>query len=42
MCDVTIDAMECQQRIAQKIVDGEPDHVLAVQGNQGKLEDRVH
>ncbi|CAN7153577.1 ISAs1 family transposase [Caballeronia sp. LjRoot34] len=39
---VTIDAMGCQQRIAQKIVDGEADYVLAVKGNQGKLKDRVH
>ena len=39
---VTIDAMGCQQRIAQKIVDGEADYVLAVKGNQGALEGRVH
>ncbi|WP_050810770.1 ISAs1 family transposase [Burkholderia ambifaria] len=39
---VTIDAMGCQQRIAQKIVDGEGDYVLAVKGNQGELQSRVH
>lgn len=39
---VTIDAMGRQQSIAQKIVDGKADYVLAVKGNHGKLEDRVH
>lgn len=39
---ITIDAMGCQQRIAQKIVDGEADYVLAVKANQGLLQARVH
>ena len=34
---VTIDAMGCQKAIAQKIVDGEADYILAVKGNQGTL-----
>lgn len=34
---VTIDAMGCQKEIAQKIVDGGGDYVLAVKGNQGHL-----
>lgn len=34
---ITIDAMGCQQAMAQKIVDGEADYVLAVKGNQTEL-----
>ena len=34
---VTIDAMGCQKDIAQKIVDGQGDYVLAVKDNQPKL-----
>jgi predicted transposase YbfD/YdcC len=34
---VTIDAMGCQKEIAQKIIDGGGDYVLAVKGNQEKL-----
>jgi predicted transposase YbfD/YdcC len=34
---VTMDAMGCQKAIAQKIVDGGGDYVLAVKGNQGHL-----
>lgn len=34
---VTIDAMGCQKEIAQKIVDGGGDYVLAVKGNQEHL-----
>jgi predicted transposase YbfD/YdcC len=34
---VTIDAMGCQKAIAQKIVDGGGDYVLAVKGNQEHL-----
>jgi predicted transposase YbfD/YdcC len=34
---VTIDAMGCQKEIAQKIVDGGADYVLAVKENQPKL-----
>jgi len=34
---VTIDAMGCQKEIAQKIVTGGADYVLAVKENQGRL-----
>jgi predicted transposase YbfD/YdcC len=34
-CIVTIDAMGCQTEIAQKILDGGGDYVLALKGNQG-------
>jgi predicted transposase YbfD/YdcC len=34
---VTMDAMGCQKEIAQKIVEGGGDYVLAVKGNQGHL-----
>jgi predicted transposase YbfD/YdcC len=34
---VTIDAMGCQRNIAQKIIDGGADYVLAVKGNQEGL-----
>ncbi len=34
-CIVTIDAMGCQKAIAQKIVTGEADYVLALKANQG-------
>ena len=36
-CLVTIDAMGCQRKIAEKIVEKEGDYLLAVKGNQGKL-----
>lgn len=36
-CLVTIDAMGCQTEIAQAIVDGGADYVLAVKGNQPTL-----
>ena len=36
-CLVTIDAMGCQRKIAEKIVAKEGDYLLAVKGNQGKL-----
>jgi predicted transposase YbfD/YdcC len=36
-CLVTIDAMGCQTEIAQKIVEGKADYVLAVKGNQPTL-----
>ena len=39
---VTIDAMETQTAIAEKIVDGGGDYILAVKGNQGSLEEEVH
>jgi hypothetical protein len=38
---VTIDAMECQREIAQKIIDKKADYVLALKGNQGTLRDDV-
>jgi predicted transposase YbfD/YdcC len=40
-CIVTIDAMGCQRRIAEKIVDKGGDYVLAVKGNQGALHEDV-
>ena len=36
-CIVTIDAMGCQKRIAQKIRDNHADYVLCLKGNQGQL-----
>ena len=36
-CLVTIDAMGCQTEIAEKIVEGGADYVLAVKGNQPTL-----
>jgi predicted transposase YbfD/YdcC len=38
---ITIDAAGCQRAIAQKIIDGKGDYVLALKGNQGKLHDGV-
>jgi predicted transposase YbfD/YdcC len=38
---VTIDAMGCQKEIAQNIVDGGGDYVLAAKGNQEKLYEAV-
>ena len=40
-CIVTIDAMGCQREIAQQIVDGGADYVLAVKENQGQLYDGI-
>jgi predicted transposase YbfD/YdcC len=37
-CIVTIDAMGCQKEIAKSILEREADYLLAVKGNQGKLE----
>jgi predicted transposase YbfD/YdcC len=34
---VTIDAMGCQSDIAQKIIDGQADYVLALKGNQANM-----
>lgn len=34
---VTLDAMGCQRKIAEKIAEKEADYVLAVKGNQGDL-----
>ena len=36
-CIVTIDAMGCQKKIAQRIVSREADYVLTVKKNQGRL-----
>jgi predicted transposase YbfD/YdcC len=36
-CIVTIDAMGCQTEIAQLIIQGQGDYVLALKGNQGTL-----
>jgi len=38
---VTIDAMGCQQQIAEKIVDRKADYVLAVKENQGHVLDDI-
>ena len=38
---VTIDAMGCQRDIAQQIIDGNADYVLALKGNQGTLREDV-
>lgn len=40
-CIVTIDAMGCQTNIAQLIVEGKGDYVLALKGNQGTLHNDV-
>jgi len=40
-CVVTIDAMGCQKKIAQQIVDQGGDYVLALKQNQGKLHERT-
>jgi predicted transposase YbfD/YdcC len=36
-CIVTIDAMGCQKKIAQRIIDRGADYVLPVKGNQSRL-----
>ena len=38
---VTVDALNCQREIAQKIVDQGGDYALALKGNQGTLYDDV-
>jgi predicted transposase YbfD/YdcC len=38
---ITIDAMGCQKKIAQAIIDGKGDYVLALKGNQGSLHDDI-
>ncbi len=38
---VTIDAMGCQTAIAEKIIDGGGDYILALKGNQGTLSEDV-
>lgn len=38
---ITIDAMGCQKEIAQQIVDGDGDFVIAVKDNQPKLREAI-
>lgn len=38
---ITIDAMGCQTKKAQKIVDKGADYVLSLKGNQGNLHDDI-
>lgn len=38
---VTIDAAGCQKKIADTIIQGKADYVLALKGNQGKLHEAV-
>ena len=38
---VTIDAMGCQTKIAEKIIDRKADYVLGLKGNQGQLQEEV-
>lgn len=40
-CIVTMDAMGCQQKIAQQIIDQKGDYVLGLKGNQGATLDAV-
>ena len=39
---VTADAMSCQRKIAQQVIDQGGDYVLALKGNQETLHDDVH
>jgi predicted transposase YbfD/YdcC len=38
---VTIDAMGCQKKIAEKIIDKKADYIFGLKGNQGSLRDDV-
>jgi len=38
---ITIDAMGCQRKIAEKIISKKADYILALKGNQGNLHDEV-
>ena len=40
-CIVTIDAMGCQQAIAEQMIEQPGDSVLGLNGNQGSLHDAV-
>jgi len=40
-CIITIDAMGCQEKIAEKIISKEADYVLAVKDNQKQLHDEI-
>lgn len=38
---ITIDAMGCQKKIAEKIISKKADYILALKGNQGNLHDEI-
>ena len=38
---VTIDAMGCQRKIAEKVIDKDADYIFGLKGNQGSLRDDV-
>jgi predicted transposase YbfD/YdcC len=40
-CIVTVDAMGCQKKIAQEIVEADADYVLALKGNQETVHEEV-
>jgi len=40
-CIVTIDAMGCQKRICETIVDKDADYIFSLKGNQGNLHDDI-
>ena len=40
-CIITIDAMGCQKDIAEKIIEGKADYILAVKENQKGLQEQV-
>lgn len=40
-CIVTLDAMGCQKKIAQEIVEADADYVLALKGNQERVHEEV-
>jgi predicted transposase YbfD/YdcC len=40
-CIITIDAMGCQTKIAEQIIDQEADYVLTVKENQGQLHEDI-
>ena len=40
-CIVTVDAMGCQKKIAQEIVESDADYVLALKGNQETVHEEV-
>lgn len=38
---ITADAMSCQRKIAERVIEEKADYVLALKGNQGSLQDDV-
>lgn len=40
-CIITIDAMGCQKKIAEKIINKKADYILAVKGNQPRLHEEL-